>query len=345
MRLGRSELLHYSPLVRYGVATLFVVIATLLTSLLWLIVDRPVSTPIFLAGIVFVTWVGGLRLGVYTAALTTVVFDYYFISPYREIASGFDLPVRMAVFFVQGAFLAFLAEQLRVATDEVTNSREELRELSQHQQTLREAEQKRIAREIHDELGQALTGLKLDLHLVKKGITTLDGDVPKEKVVNEIDGLSKRIDETIGTVRRISSEIRPSILDDFGLVAAMEWQARQFERKTGVECVFRSTSENIDIDPDAGSAVFRIFQEALTNIARHAGASKVSVMIDALSDRIRMSVEDDGKGIDLGVLAGARSLGILGMKERARLIGADLSIDSIDEGGTRVQVVFQGGRA
>ena len=332
-------------LVRYGAATLSVAIATLLTSLLWLIVDRPVSTPIFLAAIALVTWAGGLRLGIYTAALTSVVFEYFYISPYREYAGWVDLILRLVVFFVQGCFLAWLAERLRVAIEEISDSREELRALSLHQQTLREAEQTRIAREIHDELGQALTSLKLDLHLVKKEVGALPGNVPKENVVDEIDEMSKRIDETIGTVRRISSEIRPSILDDFGLVAAMEWQARQFERKTGVECVFRSSSENIDIEPDAGSAVFRIFQEALTNIARHANASKVRILIDAVSDRIRMSIEDDGVGVDLQQLARSRSLGIMGMKERARLIGADLSIESSDEGGTRVEVVLPAVRA
>ena len=300
-------MIGWSPVVRYGIATLFVVIATLMTSLLWLIIDRPISTPMFLATIALAAWAGGLRLGIYTSALATVVFEYYFVSPYRDPSTWFELAMRMGVFFAQGCFLAWLAERLRTAIDELSNSREELRELSLHQQTLREAEQKRIAREIHDELGQALTGLKLDLHLVKKGVGSVEGAVLQEKVVEELDSLSKRIDETIGTVRRISSEIRPSILDDFGLVAAMEWQARQFERKTGVECVFRSSSENINIDPDAGSALFRIFQEALTNVARHAGASKVRIMIDSIADSVQMSVEDDGVGVDMSRHKAARA--------------------------------------
>src|SRR5438128_9574554 len=100
MALGRSEMLHRSPVVRYGVATLLVCVATALTSLLWLVVDRPVSTPIFLGVIVLVTWTGGLRLGIYATALTTLIFDYYFISPYRDIGGGLDVPVRMTVFFL-----------------------------------------------------------------------------------------------------------------------------------------------------------------------------------------------------------------------------------------------------
>src|SRR5437773_12128723 len=102
MRFGRSEILHRSPFIRYGVATLSVVVALLLTSMLWLIVDRPVSTPIFLAVIVLATWTGGLRLGIYTTALTTVVFDYYFVQPYRDFGGGPELIVRLGVFFVQG---------------------------------------------------------------------------------------------------------------------------------------------------------------------------------------------------------------------------------------------------
>jgi signal transduction histidine kinase len=340
MVFGRSQLLNRSPILRYGTAVLFVGAALLLATGLWQIVDRPVSTPLFLAAIVLATWSGGLRMGMFAAVLTTLVFDYFFIQPSRATSDTYDLVMRMAVFFVQGGLLAWLTERLRMATDELSNSREELRRLTQHQQSLREAEQKRIAREIHDELGQALTGLKLDLHLMGKEVVAAGDEVPCKKVLDEIEGFSKRIDTTIGTVRRISSEIRPSILDDFGLVAAIEWQAREFERKTGVECLFRSNSENLELDTDSGNAVFRIFQEALTNIARHAEASKVKVMIDGFSDRIAMRVEDNGRGIEPRSLNGAKSLGILGMRERARLIGADISIDRLDDGGTSVELIL-----
>src|SRR5437660_1515821 len=107
MLVGRSELIKHSPVVRFGVATVCVGIATVLTSLLWLIVDRPVSTPLFLAAIVLMTWAGGLSLGVYTAVIATVVFDYYFIQPYRDFGGGFELVIRLGVFFVQGGFMAW----------------------------------------------------------------------------------------------------------------------------------------------------------------------------------------------------------------------------------------------
>ena len=205
---------------------------------------------------------------------------------------------------------------------------------SRHQQTLREEEQKRIARDIHDELGQMLTGLKLDIHLMRKKMDVVSGN----GISAALDDLSLHVDSTIGSVRRIASEIRPSILDDFGLIAALEWQAGDFERKAGIECSFASAIEGVDIDPEAGAAVFRIVQEALTNVARHADATKVEVTVSTVDDELCLNIKDNGRGIDLDRLSKKRTLGIIGMRERARLIGAILQIRGRSIGGTAVEL-------
>jgi signal transduction histidine kinase len=227
--------------------------------------------------------------------------------------------------------VVWITEKLRTADEAVRSSREELRELTRHQQTLREDVQKRIAREIHDELGQTLTGLKLDIHLIRK---RANGDA----IGGQLEELSSKVDSTIGTVRRIASEIRPSILDDFGLVAAMEWQAAEFERVSGVRCTFVSNVDSVDLDPEICAGVFRIVQEALTNITRHAEATAASITVTASDAEFIVDVEDNGIGFDVSSVARKHSLGLLGMRERARLAGAVLDIRRRSQGGTTVEL-------
>ncbi|MBV9241587.1 MAG: sensor histidine kinase [Acidobacteria bacterium] len=334
MEFARPEFFKRNRWAAYPTAVVLVAIAVGITSLLWLAVDRPVSAPIFLAAVVVATLIGGLPVGVFTAMLSGLALDYFFIQPFYELTLARDDAFRWVFFVAEGSFVSWITEKLRVATADLKQSREELRELSRHQQTLREEEQKRIARDIHDELGQTLTGLKLDIHLMKKKVDAISGN----GLSADLEGLSSHVDSTIVSVRRIASEIRPSILDDFGLIAALEWQAGEFERKFGVTCSFASSVENVDIEPEAGAAVFRIVQEAMTNIIRHAEATEVDLAVSSTADEMTVNIKDNGRGIELERLPKKRSLGIIGMRERARLIGADLDIRRRARGGTTVEL-------
>jgi signal transduction histidine kinase len=319
-----------------GATTLLVAAALAVTSLLWVIVDRPVSAPLFLAAIVGSAWLFGFRYGILAALLSGLAIDYYFVPPYYHFAGDREEIVRFVVFLFEGVILSWITEKLSAAGEELNTSREELRELTKHLETMRESEQKRIALEIHDELGQALTGVKMRLHLLRNQFGP-NGSTRSAAVNEGFEELSGMVDSTISTVRRIASELRPSLLDDFGLVAAMEWQAIEFERKTSIPCIFNSDTESLDLGPESNTAVYRIFQEALTNAARHSGASRVRVDLRTEADEIVMKVSDNGSGIDLDTLSRKRSLGIIGMRERSRLLGGELSIVR-DEGGTTIEL-------
>jgi Signal transduction histidine kinase len=319
---------------RLVVSLIFVAAALSATSLLWMVVDRPISAPLFLVAIVASAWLCGFRAALFATVVSGFVIDYFFIPPVYELSASRDEIVRFLIFFAEGTIISWVIETRRIATEAMNQSNELLRALAERQQTVRESEQKRIALEIHDELGQALTGLKMEVHLLKRQ----SGSTPAENMAEKLGGLSSTIDATIATVRRIATELRPSILDDFGLVAAMEWQGREFERKTDICCVFRADVEHLNLDPQAKIAVFRIFQEAVTNISRHSEASVFTVEIDSGSDPITLTIKDDGKGLDPGVLTNTHSLGILGMKERSRLIGSEFKIYNDDGGGVAIEL-------
>lgn len=209
----------------------------------------------------------------------------------------------------------------------------ELRRLSAYLEQVREEERTRIAREIHDELGQQLTGLKMDvvklrgrLEAERAGLGT-----PLGEVILAIDG-------TIRTVRRLASELRPSLLDDFGLRAAIEAQLADFGRRSGIAYELDVTADEARIDPERRTAFFRIFQETLTNVMRHAEASRVRVTLQECDGRLVMQVSDNGRGISDEALLGSQSLGLLGMRERARLLAGELTIAGVPGQGTTVTV-------
>lgn len=338
MQFGRSILVNASTPIRYGVVTSFLAAAFLLRSVLSSIVVRPLGEPLFLTAIIISTWLGGLRLGIYASVVAGLVLDFFFVQPSVRTLGTFDYLIRFVLFAVQGVLVSWLVERLRLSGDELASSHEELRELAEQHRSERDAEQKRIAREIHDELGQALTSIKFGIHLTKRQVESTSVNVSGFTVLPEFDRLLKQIDTTMDAVRRISTDLRPSILDDFGLVAAIEWQTLEFQNKSGIECTFSSSSQSFPIGPDASTAIFRIFQEALTNIARHAGATNIRVNIFEANDRICLSVDDNGKGIENESPKGNKSLGLLGMRERARLIDGDISITRSESGGTRVEL-------
>lgn len=208
---------------------------------------------------------------------------------------------------------------------------DQLRALSDRTEEIREDERTGIAREIHDQLGQALTALKMDIAWVARRID--DPEAAKKK----LDEMSRSADEVIAAVRRISAELRPGILDDLGLQAAIEWQAEDFTERTGIPCRVTSRLGDVRLERGMATAVFRIFQEALTNVARHAGATLVEVDLGLDRGRLRLEVSDDGVGLP-GTGAAGGSLGLLGMRERARRLGGECEIRRRDPRGTVVSL-------
>jgi signal transduction histidine kinase len=225
-----------------------------------------------------------------------------------------------------------IAERARVEED-LRQSRQELRDLAAHLQSVREEERTEVAREIHDELGQALTALKMDAHWAGQ---RLDG--APDPVRARLAEMSRLIDATVHAVRRLSSRLRPKLLDDLGLSAAIEWQAHEFERHAGIACRITSEPDDLVLDQTRSTALFRIFQETLTNVARHAGASRVDVALRHFGDAVEMTVADDGGGIELARVSDRRSLGLVGMRERVRALGGRLDISGAAGRGTTVRV-------
>jgi PAS domain S-box-containing protein len=215
----------------------------------------------------------------------------------------------------------------------LNNSQKQLRSLALRLQRVREEERTYIAREIHDELGQALTGLKMDLAWLLK---RLPHDQP---LLNEkVRSMMQLSDSTIHSVSKISSELRPGVLDDLGLIAAIQWQAQDFQKRTGIACRFISTMEEIALDKDCATAVFRIFQETLANIIRHSGATIVTINLRKVRRKLVLSVTDNGRGIMDTEIRNPRSLGLLGMKERVMLFKGELNIVGKEGKGTHIEV-------
>lgn len=220
----------------------------------------------------------------------------------------------------------------KITEQRLRDSREQLRALTGHLERVLEEERTRIAREIHDELGQALTGLKMDL-------SWFAARLPNQPLLQEKSvAMVKLIDSTVNAVRRISTELRPAILDSLGLIAAIEWLAQEFQKRTGVACVFVTDNENLSLDEARTTALFRICQESLTNVARYARASRVSISLVSEGNEIVLEVRDDGRGIMEAEARGTRSFGLLGMRERARLLGGSFEIQGEPGQGTTLTV-------
>jgi len=222
----------------------------------------------------------------------------------------------------------------RRAEEQLRESHEQLRALSVYLQSIREEERTRIAREVHDELGQALTSCKLDLSWIASRL-------PREQVplLQKTRALISHMDSTIQTVRRISSELRPGVLDHLGLVAALEWQANEFQNRTGIKCDVHANVQEPLVDSNLSTTFFRIFQETLTNVIRHAGATEVTVDLRESDSRITLEVKDNGRGIQRHEISNTKSMGLLGMRERAALLGGVFKIGRLSRGkGTRVKV-------
>lgn len=229
------------------------------------------------------------------------------------------------------------SEQLRIAC--LNTSNERFRNLSARIQTLREEERTRISREIHDELGQLLTGAKMQLRLIEDRLADRN-DRTLNPLIDDLVEAAGTIDETIDSVRRISSGLRPLALDHLGLTAAMNEEAMQFTRRTGIEVQVDLAEWEIALPAEMETAAFRIFQESLTNVARHADATKVEAQCQVSGQCLMLTVRDNGVGIDVTALNNPGSLGLAGMLERAAAVGGRVEFKSFPGNGTEVVLII-----
>jgi PAS domain S-box-containing protein len=220
-------------------------------------------------------------------------------------------------------FFRNISDEKRIR-EQLSVSNAELRELASHLQDVREEERADMAREIHDELGQQLTGLKMDMAWVDEELAKEGREALRQRVKDSL----QLLDHTIMTVRKIAAELRPGILDDLGLVAAVEWQAEEFEKRSGIKAMFRAGMPGRRYPSAMSIGLFRICQEALTNVARHSGAKHVEIFLGYEEDRIVLRVKDDGRGLPPAGKGGRKTLGLLGMKERVLIMGGTVEISS-----------------
>jgi len=221
------------------------------------------------------------------------------------------------------------------AEEELRKSRDQLRALAARLQSVREEERTYIAREIHDELGQACTAIKMDLALIGRKLTKR-----QTALRAKVDSSMQLVDDTIVTLRRIASELRPRTLDDLGLPAALESQAQEFEGRTGIHCSVILPPERLMLDTDRSTTIFRIFQESLTNVARHAHATRVEARLRRENDRIIFQVFDNGTGFDPEVAKARKSLGLVGMQERALLLNGEFKAEGVTGSGTTMTLTI-----
>jgi signal transduction histidine kinase len=222
-------------------------------------------------------------------------------------------------------------DERRRATERLPHaaSANQLHELAGQLHLAREEERKRLARELHDELGQALTAIRLEIAAALSKAPAQDTFFTKK-----LQSATAIVDSTIRAVRRIATELRPATLE-LGLIPAIEWQADEFRARTGITCELRLPSQDVVLDDDRLTATFRILQEALTNVTRHSGATKTEIVLEEHHDGLFLEVRDNGRGMTPNPV-GKRSLGLLGMRERALFVGGELTIQSTPGAGTLV---------
>jgi signal transduction histidine kinase len=316
----------------------------------------------YLIPIAFVAYYGSKFQGLFTAVLSAVSWlaaDLSAIDRYSSHAIPYwNMLVRLGFFLV----VLYLVDGLRnknIELEEEVLSRtadltkeiierektaselhrksEKLRQLVVRSQNIREEENTKIAREIHDELGQALTAIKIDIASTSKKYSN------DKVLVERLYNATNMIDNLIKTIREISTRLRPRLLDQLGLLPAIEWQLKDIHSRTGLKYKLLSKEDDISLPASVSNGVFRIFQEAITNIVRHSGASYVVVRLDRdpqNRDFIKLEIIDNGNGFSQDYLDSTQCLGILGMKERSKILGGDLEVVSGEEWGTAVVLNF-----
>jgi len=254
-------------------------------------------------------------------------------------ANGEEFPIEASISqhseggkILYTVILRDVTERVR-AEEALRRSKEELRELALTAQTVREQEKSRVARELHDELAQALTALKMDVAWIREHVPPDGG--PLSKKLSDIESL---LDSTVAATRRISADLRPLMLDDLGFLPAAEWLVQKFTERTGIRCELDIGAPDLELEDPYASAVFRILQESLTNAARHAQPSLVEVAIDRGDGVVRLTVRDNGRGFSLAQPRTPGSYGLLGLRERAYLLGGEVDIASEPGRGTTIEV-------
>jgi signal transduction histidine kinase len=227
-------------------------------------------------------------------------------------------------------------EGLEQKVSETADMNEQLRGLSAYLQNVREDERIHIAREMHDELGQLLTGFKMDVSLLRKRLTNNTDPVVKEK----LEYMLLMVDEAVKFVRNLASELRPSILDDLGLIPALEWHSREFEKRHNIKVDFKPLVHELTTSSIIATGLFRIYQESMTNVARHSNATRVAVSLSIVNDEIILSIADNGKGFDPSSTT-KKTLGLLGMRERATMLGGRMDIVSEPGKGTNIVITIR----
>ena len=221
------------------------------------------------------------------------------------------------------------------AEEELKISGQQLRDLSAYLQSSREQERTSIAREIHDDLGQALTALKMDLFWLEKRLPK-----DQEPLIEKITSMEKLFDTAIESVERIITALRPGILDDLGLAEAIDWQAGDFQSRTEVKCKVNLDLADTVLEKEHSTAIFRIIQETLTNVARHANATMVNISLKKKAGELRLEVKDNGKGIPKKKILHPKSFGLMGIQERAHVLGGKSKIKGVQSKGTTVTVII-----
>jgi signal transduction histidine kinase len=270
-------------------------------------------------------------------------------------ATGEEFPIELAVVRIPAAGEPMFTGYVRDLTDAkraeqqlesrrleaeeaaraLSASERQLRALAARVQSASEEERTRIARKIHDELGQQLTALNMDVAWL---LRRLGNAGEREPLMERLQAMSTLTDSTIHTVRRIATELRPGVLDDLGLKDAIEWQAHEFQARSGIELRVLAPEDALDVGAEIATALFRSFQEVLTNAARHSHAKKIEVRLQWSDGAVVLEVKDDGRGITPDEATRPASLGLLGMRERAALLGGTFSIKGIPGGGTTVTI-------
>ena len=253
----------------------------------------------------------------------------------RKDGSILDIEIN-SKFLSDGRFLAFIRDitERKKAENELNSSYRAIRKLTSHLQNAREEERTHIAREIHDELGQQLTVLKMDISWLTKKIKQLENQQLNDKAAEII----RMLNDTVNTVRRISSDLRPVLLDDLGLAAAIEWHLMEFGKRSGIKTEFFTLESAIEIPRATATGLFRIYQESITNIARHSEATEVMVELFIEDKVVTMAIADNGKGFDVTSIGRKKTLGVLGMQERTVMMGGTFRIKRNPAKGMKVEV-------
>jgi signal transduction histidine kinase len=254
----------------------------------------------------------------------------------RKDGKVLDILCSAAMIEIQGRrlllFQAIDITERKDAEKELHEHQEILRELSAHHELVREEERAHIAREIHDEMGQALTALKMDL-----SVLGLESGKTAPKTAKEIQELKRRVDDIIQLVRDVATALRPSALD-LGITSGIEWLVDEFQKRNGIRCEVKVEDGEIDLAEDRSIVLFRILQESLTNISRHAAARSVEIHLRSSATHVRLDVKDDGRGFDVEAAGKKKTFGLLGIRERVIMLHGTLNISSVPGEGTQVSV-------